>query len=204
MRLESAPCGALSRSGHSRAANDGGAAPSAAARHERYRAREMHAEGPNGRHTMSRYAPSPTVDKSEVVMVVTRICRRTTRRAGARRNAPVRDSTSASGTDPEHEEAVQEARSSAAGAGARRRSGSPTRFEGLEHSPNPAHVRGRGPDDALGLENSMSRVAFSATVAQAGVMLLQKGEHEERLVAIESVLGPKLKDKEPKKRGWSR
>jgi hypothetical protein len=109
------------------------------------------------------------------------------------RAAPMRDSDLCVFHNPEHAEVVQEARR----AGGQRRRRELTLsvaydFEGLESIPQIRRLLEIAVMDALGLENSLGRVRALAYLAQTGVMLLEKGEHEERLEAIESVLGPKL------------
>ena len=47
--------------------------------------------------------------------------------------------------------------------------------------------------DALGLKNSIARVRALGALVQAGTRLLEAGETEDRLAAIEAVLGPRLK-----------
>ena len=46
--------------------------------------------------------------------------------------------------------------------------------------------------DALSLDNSIARGRLLLGVIQAGTKLREVGEHEERLAAIESALGPRL------------
>ena len=46
--------------------------------------------------------------------------------------------------------------------------------------------------DTLSLENSIARSRTLGYLAQVGVGLLEKGEMEERLAAIEAALGPRL------------
>jgi hypothetical protein len=47
--------------------------------------------------------------------------------------------------------------------------------------------------DGLGMETSIARGRLLIAATQALTKLLEVGEHEERLRAIEDVLGPKLK-----------
>ena len=47
--------------------------------------------------------------------------------------------------------------------------------------------------DTLGLENSVARNRTLAYLAQVAAGLLEKGELEERLAAIEATLAPRLK-----------
>ena len=46
--------------------------------------------------------------------------------------------------------------------------------------------------DALGLENSIARVRALISASLAAAKLLEVGEHEERLAAIEAALGPRF------------
>jgi hypothetical protein len=46
--------------------------------------------------------------------------------------------------------------------------------------------------DALSLENNLGRVRALGYLAQVATGLLEKGEMEERLTAIESALGPRV------------
>jgi hypothetical protein len=49
--------------------------------------------------------------------------------------------------------------------------------------------------DVLGLENSIARGRALGSLAQTAAALLEKGEFEERLAALESVMEPRLKEK---------
>ena len=46
--------------------------------------------------------------------------------------------------------------------------------------------------DALSLDNSVARGRLLLGVVQTGTKLIEVGEHEERLAAIEAALGPRL------------
>lgn len=48
--------------------------------------------------------------------------------------------------------------------------------------------------DALSLENSVPRLRVLTTVVQVGARLLEVGELEDRLAAIEGVLGPRIRE----------
>jgi len=65
-------------------------------------------------------------------------------------------------------------------------------LEGLETIPQIRRLLEVAVADTLSLENSIARSRALAYLAQVAVMLLEKGEHEERLEAIEAVLGPRL------------
>ena len=59
--------------------------------------------------------------------------------------------------------------------------------------------------DALGLENSIARSRTLAYLAQVSVKLLEVGELEDRVRAIESVLHPRLDERaaqEKSRHGW--
>jgi hypothetical protein len=78
-------------------------------------------------------------------------------------------------------------------------------FEGLESIQQIRRLIEVATVDALSLENSLARVRALGYLAQVAVTLLEKGEHEERLEAIEAVLGPKLPQKRQSQRKgrWS-
>jgi hypothetical protein len=46
--------------------------------------------------------------------------------------------------------------------------------------------------DALGLDNNLGRVRALGYLAQVASTLLEKGETEERLQAVEAALGPRI------------
>ena len=46
--------------------------------------------------------------------------------------------------------------------------------------------------DALGLDNNLGRVRALAYLAQVASTLLEKGEMEERLAAVEAAVGPRM------------
>jgi len=68
-------------------------------------------------------------------------------------------------------------------------------FEGLETIPQIRRLLEVGVADTLSLENSIARSRALAYLAQVAVTLLEKGEHEERLEAIEAALGPRIAKK---------
>jgi hypothetical protein len=139
-------------------------------------------------------------------MVVPRTCQTTNEKGERCRAAPVRDSDFCVFHDPEHAEAVREARRLG---GLRRKKEATVAvaydFEGLESIPQIRRMVEVAALDALSMENSLARVRALGYLAQVATMLLEKGEHEERLEAIEGVLGPKLAQKKQDKRGrWLR
>ena len=95
--------------------------------------------------------------------------------------------------DPEQQETVLAARS----AGGQRRKREATLataydFEGLTSVPQIRRLVEVAAFDALSLDNSINRVRALAYLAQVASTLLEKGEQEERLAAIEAALGPRL------------
>jgi hypothetical protein len=95
--------------------------------------------------------------------------------------------------DPEHAEVVQEARR----AGGQRRKREATLataydFQGLTSIAEIRRLLEVAAFDALGLDNSIHRVRALAYLAQVATGLLEKGEMEERLLAVEAALGPRL------------
>ena len=102
--------------------------------------------------------------------------------------------------DPELAETAQEARR----VGGQRRRREVTvlaayEVEGLASIPEIRRVVEVVVSDLLGMENSVARGRALLSAAQVALGLLEKGETEERLAAIESVLGPRMKDR---KGGW--
>jgi hypothetical protein len=122
------------------------------------------------------------------------------------RATPQRDSDFCWWHDPAHADEAAEARR--LGGLRRRRENTLAAaydLEGLESIPAIRRVLEIALADALGIDNAAARVRLLLGIAQVGVMLLEKGEHEERLEEIERVLGPKIKQKKPdQKRGWTR
>jgi len=95
--------------------------------------------------------------------------------------------------DPEHAEVVQQARS--AGGQRRKREAAVSiayDFEGLTSVPAIRRLLDIAATDALGLPNDLPRVRVLAYLAQVAVTLLEKGEIEERLTAVEAALGPRV------------
>ena len=89
--------------------------------------------------------------------------------------------------DPDHAEVVQEARR----AGGQRRKREVTLataydFEGLTSIPEMRRLIEVAAYDALGLDNTINRVRALGYLAQVAVTLLEKGEIEERLAAVET------------------
>ena len=106
---------------------------------------------------------------------------------------PLRDGDFCLFHDPAHAETVQEARK----AGGQRRKREVTLataydFEGLTSVPEIRRLVEVAAFDALGLENNISRVRALGYLAQVAVTLLEKGELEERVAAVEAALGPRF------------
>jgi hypothetical protein len=98
--------------------------------------------------------------------------------------------------DPEHAEEAAEARR--LGGQRRRRERvvcGAYDFEGLGRMGQVRRLVEVAVIDVLGLENSISRARTLGSLAQTAASLLEKGEFEERLSALESVMEPRLKEK---------
>jgi hypothetical protein len=140
-------------------------------------------------------------------MVIPRTCQASTEKGERCRMSPLKDSDYCWVHDPDNADAVQEARRVG---GLRRRKEATVAvaydFEGLESIAQIRRMVEVAALDALSLENSLARVRALGYLAQVATMLLEKGEHEERLEAIESVLGPKLPQnrRNDSKGRWSR
>ena len=95
--------------------------------------------------------------------------------------------------DPEHAETVAAARQ----AGGQRRKREATvatayDIEGLNSVNDIRRLVEVAAFDALSLENSLGRVRALGYISQIAVTLLEKGEMEERLTAVEAALGPRI------------
>ena len=126
-------------------------------------------------------------------MVVGRNCKGRNDRGEACRAAPVHGSEFCVFHDPEHAETVQQARS----AGGQRRKREVTLsvaydLRGLSTITDITRLVEVAAYDALSLENSINRVRALGYLAQVSSTLLERGEMEERLAAIEAALGPRL------------
>jgi hypothetical protein len=65
-------------------------------------------------------------------------------------------------------------------------------YEGLGCVPEIRRLLDVAAFDALGLENSIARCRALVSIGMAAAKLLEVGEHEERLTAIEAALGPRV------------
>jgi hypothetical protein len=95
--------------------------------------------------------------------------------------------------DPDHAEVVKEARR----AGGQRRKkeaavATAYDFEGLTSIEDIRRLVEVAAYDALGLDNNIGRVRALAYLAQVATTLLEKGEIEERVAAVEAALGPRV------------
>ena len=124
-------------------------------------------------------------------MVVSRTCKERNDKGTPCRAAPLRDSDYCVFHDPEHTAAMQEARR--LGGLRRRREGTVAiayDFEGLQSIQQIRRLVEVAALDALGLENSLSRSRTLGYLAQVSTSLLEKGELEERLEAVEAAVRP--------------
>ncbi len=126
-------------------------------------------------------------------MVALRTCKSIKEDGSPCQAPPLRKSEHCLMHDPEHSKAVQEGRRLG---GLRRRKESNVSatydFEGLESITQVRRLVEVAAFDALGLENSVARARTLAYLAQVAAGLLEKGEMEERLVAIEAALGQRF------------
>jgi hypothetical protein len=125
--------------------------------------------------------------------MASRTCRAKTDKGEPCRAVPMRESDYCVFHDPEHAEVVAQARS----AGGQRRKREATLattydFQGLTSIDEIRRLVEVAAFDALGLENSINRVRALGYLAQVATTLLEKGEMEERLAAVEAALGPRL------------
>lgn len=126
-------------------------------------------------------------------MVVARTCKARNDRGEACQAAPVRERNFCVFHDPEHAEVVQEARR----AGGQRRKkeaavGTAYDFLGLNTIQDIRRLVEVAAIDALSLDNNLGRVRALGYLAQVATTLVEKGEMEERMAAVEAALGPRL------------
>jgi hypothetical protein len=134
-------------------------------------------------------------------MLGSRKCKASNSRGEPCRADPMRESDYCVFHDPEHAETVQEARR--AGGQRRKREatlGTAFDFEGLTSVPAIRRLIEVAAFDALSLESTIARVRALGYLAQVASTLLEKGELEERLEAIEAALGPRLIGSQPSSR----
>jgi hypothetical protein len=126
-------------------------------------------------------------------MVGRRTCKQRNDRGDPCGAAPLRGGDYCVFHDPEHAEVVQEARR----AGGQRRKkeaavATAYDFEGLTNIEDIRRLVEVAAFDALSLDNNLGRVRALGYLAQVATTLLEKGEMEERLAAVEAALGPRL------------
>ncbi len=136
-------------------------------------------------------------------MVVSRTCKARNDKGEPCQAAPIRESDYCFFHDPEHADAMKEARRLG---GMRRRKEATLAvaydFEGLEEIPEIRRLVQVAAMDALSLENSLGRVRALGYLAPVAASLLEKGELAERVQAIEAALGPRLQNHAANSR-WS-
>ena len=126
-------------------------------------------------------------------MVVSKTCKSLKESGEPCRAFALRDSDYCLMHDPEHAEDVAEGRR--LGGLHRRRErivSAAFDFEGLATIPQIRRPVEVAMLSVLGLENSLSRARTLGYLAQVAASLLEKGEAEERLAALEAALGPRL------------
>ena len=126
-------------------------------------------------------------------MVLSRTCSFRKENGEQCRSAPMQDEKLCFWHSPEHAEEAEQARR--LGGQRRRREkalGGAYELDGLDSVPSLRRVLEIVTFDALALENSVARGRLLLAAVLAGSRLLEVGEHEERLEAIEAALGPRL------------
>ena len=122
-----------------------------------------------------------------------RICKGNKKDGDRCRQAPLADSDFCFWHDPDHAEEAEQARKLG---GQRRRREKITEgayeLEELDSIPALRRLLHIAVVDALGLENSVARTRVLIAGVQAAAKLLEVGEIEERLQAVETALGPRV------------
>jgi hypothetical protein len=135
------------------------------------------------------------------MVVSLRTCKGRNDKGDACRAAPLRESDYCVFHDPEHAEAMQEARRLG---GLRRRRegtvGAAYDFEGLSTIGDIRRLVEVAAFDTLGQENSIARSRALAYLAQVAAMLLEKGELTDRLEAVEGAIGSRFLPKDFRRR----
>ena len=111
------------------------------------------------------------------------------------RQAPLRDEAYCFWHSPEHVQDAAEARR--LGGMRRRREATVAgayEIDGLGSTADLRRVLEIATYDTLGLENSIPRNRTLVAIVQTGARLLEVGELEDRLAAIEGVLGPRIRE----------
>ena len=134
-------------------------------------------------------------------MVVEKACRGIGNKGERCRASRLPDSDYCVFHDPEHAEAIQEGRRR--GGLRRRREGTlaaALNFEGLSTIEELQRLLEIVTMDALSLENSIARNRALVMIVLARARLLETGEQEERLAALEAALGPRFADASARQR----
>ena len=151
-------------------------------------------------------SPSPGRDKllssisQGYLNLSRRTCAATTSDNQPCKQAPLLDADLCFWHSPTTTEAAQEARRLGGQRGRRESSLSGAyQFEGLDSIPHLRRLLDIAAFDALALDGSVPKVRAIISLVLAGAKLLESGEFEERLEAIEAVLGPRLPSKRPRR-----
>jgi hypothetical protein len=134
-------------------------------------------------------------------MVGEKTCRGLGNKGERCRALPLRDSDFCVFHDPEHAEAVSEGRR--LGGLRRRREGTLAAAydcDGLATVQELRHLLEIATLDTINLENSVARNRALISAVQTGAKLLEVGELEERLEAVEATLGPRLQSQKGSRR----
>ena len=133
------------------------------------------------------------LDKRRLSVLTSRTCRERTKSGEQCRQSPLRDRDACFWHDPEHAETAAEARR--LGGLRRRKEGTIVGaydFQGLESIPEIRRLVEIVVTDALSMENSIARGRLLIAGAQAAAKLLEVGELETRVEALETTLTPRL------------
>ena len=134
-------------------------------------------------------------------MVASRVCKQRTEDDRPCGSPPLREGDYCLWHDPDHQDEVAESRR--LGGQRRRRerilSGAYD-FDGLDSISKIRRLVEVAVMDTLGLENSIARARTLAYLAQSAARLLEEGEMEERLAAVESVVQRRTGSEEGKRR----
>ncbi len=134
-------------------------------------------------------------------MVVEKACRGIGSKGGRCRASRLPDSDYCVFHDPEHADAIQEGRRR--GGLRRRKEGvlaAALNFEGLSTIEELQRLLEITTMDTLSLENSIARNRALVMIVLARARLLETGEQEERLAALEAALGPRFADASARQR----
>ena len=136
-------------------------------------------------------------------MVIRRACKATTEKGDQCRAAPLLDSDFCFWHDPEHEREAAEARR-AGGINRKKEVALRAIFdvEGLGSIEDIRRVLEAALTGELALENSHARSRTLTGIATAAARLLQQGELDERMAAIEAALNLRQKDRKQRDRKW--